>query len=447
VPEARHLDWDDYGDDVAPDAYDRCTRPAERLPAPQREPERDLDWKRGEPTPQCMIDAFIKKGGTINRGEARAAKQKLNDERHNERQQRNGYLKQIVTEVVAAWDPLKYLERHRAIVRWILAKPRNRRRQDLTSLSTRAFRRQQTIRIVRAIAFDGLTQAEHCRRTGLDPAEASRMLADLCEEEPGLADTQKVISTCNHFVIWQKRQHKQMLHNKREQRTAKVLYGYDYSDVVDAGEWLPDYDAGSIRSIYSGNFKPCAMARDATAQRGHEDTPVLDLHEPETWRETQVPKHPLIFAGGRYRTEKLSVVLDWAAIEPMRKATRLTSLPDRYRSISRTVTIKNGGREVWRIARTLDHSRPMQGRFDNDILNAWRSWSSQIKVLDLPAQAPLPPQGIFGYRFTLDGPIHVLRKTRDLSTWVSLDIKTRDLPVARHENELRPGGVSCVLKA
>jgi hypothetical protein len=115
------------------------------------------------------------------------------------------------------------------------------------------------------------------------------------------------------------------------------------------------------------------MARDATALRGHEDTPAFNLHEPETWRETRVPTHPLIFAGGRYHTETLSAVLDWAAIEPIRKAMRIEPLPDRYREISRTVTLKNGGRKVWRIARTLDHTRPMPDRFDDGILDAWRS--------------------------------------------------------------------------
>jgi hypothetical protein len=96
---------------------------------------------------------------------------------------------------------------------------------------------------------------------------------------------------------------------------------------------------------------------------------------------------------------------------------------------------------VGNIARTLDHTRPMPDRFDDGILDAWRSRASQIKVLDPPAQAPRPPQGIFGYRFKLDGPIHVVKETFDLPAWATLDIKTRDLPVGKHVNELHSGGV------
>jgi hypothetical protein len=275
------------------------------------------------------------------------------------------------------------------------------------------------------------------------------MLADLCGEEPGLTDTLKVINACNNFVIWQKRQQKQMLHNKRERR-ARVLYGYNYLDVVDAGEWLPDYDAGSIRSIYSGRFKPCEMARDALTLRGQEETPALDLHEPDTWRDVQVPQHPLVFADGRYSTERLPPVLDWNSLyEPMRKVQRYEPLPDRYREISRTVRLnEDHGRKVkvWRISRALDHSRPVPDQLDDRILDAWRSWASQIKALYPPAQAPRPSQGIFGYRFKLDGPIHVVKETYDLPAWATLDIRTRDLPAGEHVNELHAGGVSRIFR-
>jgi hypothetical protein len=189
------------------------------------------------------------------------------------------------------------------------------------------------------------------------------------------------------------------------------------------------------------------LARDATALPGQEDTPALDLHEPETWRDAQVPRHPLIFVDGCYRTERLPPVLGWGAVyEPMRKVKRIEPLLDRYREISHPVTLKNGGRKVWRIARSLDGSRPMPNQFPDGILETWLLWASQIKVLDDPYLPLRSRHGIFHSRLVIDGPIHIVFMAGDLPAWATLDIKTRDLPVGKHVNELHSGGVSFILR-
>jgi hypothetical protein len=172
--------------------------------------------------------------------------------------------------------------------------------------------------------------------------------------------------------------------------------------------------------------------RDATALPRKEDTPFkpFDLHEPDKWQGLAD-----------------SPVLDWDALhEPMRDVKRYEPPPERYREISRTVRLKDGGRKVWRITRALDRSRPMPDQFDSGILDEWWSWASQVKVLEDPYLPPRPPQGIFGYRFALDGPIHVVRLVGDLPAWATLDVKTRDLPVGLHENKLHPGGVSIIFR-
>jgi hypothetical protein len=92
----------------------------------------------------------------------RADKQLVYDRAHEERAGRHP-LFDIVVDVVAAWDCSKYIGRHRRAVRGILGLERNARRRKLEGLSTLARRHQQAIRLVHALAFDGLNAAEYCR--------------------------------------------------------------------------------------------------------------------------------------------------------------------------------------------------------------------------------------------------------------------------------------------
>ncbi len=404
------------------------------------------------------LTAFEARGKKINYGGKRAAKQKLNDQRYDQRKERNGLMMSVVTEVVATWNPTSYPGKHRAIVREILEKSRNQRRRKLSGMPTMQRRHQEAIRLVYALALDDISQAEYCQRHKLDPADASRMLAHLYEKEPGLKDAIGAISACGTVTSWQNRQQKQKLCDKREGVT--LVFGFDYSEAPDHGGWikLADLSAGCVKSYRAGKTEsiavwddiPLSRFRTVSANRFERIHLPQYLDRPKTWRVPSKPfdlhKPATWFDCETYYRFALTRPFWEPFVDPAHPVARYKPLPDRYRSISRAARLKNGGREVWRIARTLDRSRPIPDRFDDGILDAWRSWSSQIKVLDLPAQALRPPQGIFGYRFKLDGPIHVVIETFDLPAGATLDIKTRDLPVGKHENKLHSGGVSRIFR-
>jgi hypothetical protein len=182
------------------------------------------------------------------------------------------------------------------------------------------------------------------------------------------------------------------------------LYGWEYRESADTGE-LCDYDAGSIRGVIGGRFKPCALLRD-------EPFEPLDLHEPDTWHDMHVPRHPLVFVNGHYISERLlipvaerRVALDWSALyEPMHKVQRYEPLPDRYREISRVVTnIKTGKAETWSISRALDGARPQLKPEPDSIRTTWLQWGSQVKVLEPPHFIRRPP------KLVTDGAIHVVK--------------------------------------
>ena len=80
------------------------------------------------------------------------------------------------------------------------------------------------------------------------------------------------------------------------------------------------------------------------------------------------------------------------------------------------------------------------------ILVSWLRWASQTKVLGDPYLSLCSRHGIFHSRLVIDGPIHTVFMAGDLSHWATLDVKTRDLPAARHENELHSGGVSFIFR-
>ena len=235
---------------------------------------------------------------------ARLAEQKVLDERY-ERRRRRSALFSLVVDVVATWDSAPYIAKHRKTVRDILALPRNTRRPMLYGLPTTARRHQVALRLVRALAFDGLSQAEYCRRHKLDQADASRMLAHLYEKEPGLRNALDAISACAAVTSWQNRQQKRMVSN-----SVKIIYGWNYEDVPDYG-WLSGL-------LHDEPFTP------------------FNLHEPSAW-------HGLVNS------------LVWGSlIEPRRDVQRFEPLPDRYRPIRRKVRFKDGTRRTLDIARALD---------------------------------------------------------------------------------------------
>ena len=247
-------DWDDSWQDMprTPSVDRWFARASDRGPS---KPE--LTRSPYLPGKQMTAEEFARfkwRGGKIDYCNARLAKQILNDERHEDRARRHP-LMHIVVEVVAKWDCSEYLGRHRRVVRDILAPERNARRRKLGGLQPVARRHQQALRLVHAIAFDSINTAEYCRRSGLDPADASRMLAHLYEKEPGLGDAIGAISACAALTSWKKRQQTRKF-PKRE-RGLEIVYGLNHRDVADDG-WLSDVPSTQFRSVVSGRFKPTA---------------------------------------------------------------------------------------------------------------------------------------------------------------------------------------------
>jgi hypothetical protein len=215
-----------------------------------------------------------------------------------------------------------------------------------------ARRHQQAIRLVHALAFDGLNAAEYCRRHCLDKADASRMLAHLYEKEPGLKDAIGAISACGTWTSWKNRQQTRKF-PKRE-RGLELVYGFNYRDVADGG-WLSDVPSTRFRSVVSGRFKPIApKAYDPSRERFRP----FDLHQPATWR--------------KLRTPEVAYPNFWDALyEPMRVVDRYDvplryGMFDRYRAISRNVRIKDHPEtgkpryRTWRIARAIPfYDRPV----------------------------------------------------------------------------------------
>jgi hypothetical protein len=246
------------------------------------------------------------------------------DERYEQRRRRS-LLFDLVVDVVATWDSAGYIAKQRKIVQDILALPRNARRRQLSEMPTKARRHQTSLRLVHAMAFDGLSRAEYCRRHKLDKAGASRMLEHLCEKEPGLWNAIGAISACAAMTSWQNRQQQRKLRNR-----VRLIYGWNIDDVADDG-WLTDYSAGGIRSMYGGRFKPTALLRRAIQ--------TLDLHKPSTWRDL------------------VDGCLDWGALsEPVRDVARYETAPNRYRPIRRAVRLKTKRRQTMDVARALDAS-------------------------------------------------------------------------------------------
>jgi hypothetical protein len=356
------------------DAFERLSRAAERGPA-KEELTRSYELPAKAMTANEFAE-FKRKGRKIDYGEERLEKQCLNDLRHEERVKRHPLI-DVVIDVVAAWNSAGYLGRHRAIVREILAKPRNQRRRKLSGMSTKERRHQEAIRLVPALAFDGMTQAEYCRRHNLAPSDASRMLAHLDEKEPGLVDAMGAISACATAISWQNRQQQKLLRHKRE-GGIRIKYGYDYRDVADNG-WLSDVPSSRFRSVSSGRFKPIEpLAR-------------LDLLRPETRRKPSKPFN--LHRPGKWRRPwawthwEREPVNFWDALyEPIRTVERYDvplryGVYDRYRDLSRNLTFKDGKQMTRSIARAIPiwdwDTRPLgyHPQYWYPVPNVWGVWN------------------------------------------------------------------------
>ena len=224
---------------------------------------------------------------------------------------------------------------------------------------------------------------------------------------------------------------------------------------------LADLSAGHVKSYRTGKAESIAVWDDIPLSRfrtvganrfdrihlpQYLDRPhtwraaskLFDLHEPATWYASDYLSIP--------RKQRLPLHYWNALHEPMRMVQRLRPLIDRYRAISRKVKLKGDGQEVWRISRALDGSQPKYVPMPDGILVAWLRWASQTKVLGDPYLPPRSRHGIFHSRLVTDGLIHIVFLAGDLPSWATLDLKTRDLPVGRHENELLSGGVSFIFR-
>jgi hypothetical protein len=288
--------------------------------------------------------AFQAKGGKIDYGAARMDKQILNHIRHEDRVRRHP-LFDIVVDVVAAWDCSDYLAKHRRVARDILALPRNDRRRKLEGLSTMARRHQRTLRLVHALASDGINTADYCRRHKLDKADASRMLAHLYKKEPGLVDAIGAISACGTVTSWQNRQRKRKF-PKRE-RGLEIVYGFNYRDVADDG-WLSDVPSTQFRSVVSGRFKPIAP-------KPYEPWPepfrAFDLHQPDTWCKLGFPAvvwDSFRFKLQLHRLPSGTFGFTWERAVERYDVPLRYGVFDRYREISRKVRLKNGKSATWK---------------------------------------------------------------------------------------------------
>ena len=91
------------------------------------------------------------------------------------------------------------MEYHRGVVREFLARPENSRNRKTRSRKARTH--QQALGLLQAITLNGESRADYCRRTGLDPARATRLLVHLYQKEPKLRDVISAHSTgtSKHF--------------------------------------------------------------------------------------------------------------------------------------------------------------------------------------------------------------------------------------------------------
>ena len=398
-------DWEQPKDPR--DAYERIVRPADRWP---RQEDEARYSRRGIPMRDCEYADFLARGGKIDLGEKRFEWQRRSDRQH-EKNQRRHPLTETVLDCLARWSSSEYLEGHRATVRSILEKPRNQRRRKLSGISTKLRRHQQALRLVHAIAFEGLTAAEYCRLHELDKADASRMLKYLYEKELGLADAMGAISSCAAMTSWQNRQENRRRRYKEGRgKKATLVFGADYSNVADRGEWLADTSAGSRRSYTTG---AAASISDVGAiPKYMRNDPI----RPETGYAPSKPPYRMNrLSTWRHLNQPLGF---WdALVGPTRTVRRLPARFDRYRETRRTLKYKSSGHKKSKIvARVLDAAGlKLEAEHIVVAYAAYLLWVNRARPdLPEPYLPRLPAYGIFHRRFRPRTPIHTVLEVRDL---------------------------------
>jgi hypothetical protein len=398
------------------DAYERIVRPADRG---TRQEDEARYSRRGIPMRDCEYADFVTRGGKIDLGERRFEWQRHNDRRYEKNKKRHP-LTETVLHCLAQWNSSEYLEKHRRTVRDLLEKPRNQRRRQLSDISTKLRRHQQALRLIHAISFEGLTAAEYCQQHGLDPADASRMLDHLYEKEPGLADAIGAISACGTATSWQNRQeNRRRRYKEGREKSAILVFGTDYSNVADRGEWLADTSAGSRRSYTTGAAAsisdigaiPKYIRNDPIRpETGHAPAkPPFDLHEPVTWYASDYLSIP--------RKQRLFLHYWNAFYNSMRTVKRLEPRLDRYRETKRTLKYKASGHKKSKIvARILDGTAsPLRVDYLVEARRDYLLWVNRVRPdLPEPHLPLLPPHGIFHRRFRPETPIHIVLEIRDL---------------------------------
>jgi hypothetical protein len=292
----------------------------------------DRDAKNGQPFTQSEIDIYLTGGGTINYGEDRIGEQQIADDRYYKRLikrpfgERNS-LFDIVTDCAAGWNSTAYLGGHQAIARAILEKPRNQRRRQLSNISTKLRRHQQAIRLVTAMAFDGIGPAKYCRLHNLNRANASRMLAHLYEKEAGLRDAIGAISACAAMTSWQNRQQNKLMRlRERGRKEIKLTFGWNNLQ-IDVEPWPCQASAGSMRGSNPGTKWWLRLIKDKSPRPDH---PI--------WSDATLP-----LAMWNMKSE----------------GPRYEPFVDPHRAMSRRIKLKDGKFETWRIARAIP-SAPRQ---------------------------------------------------------------------------------------
>jgi hypothetical protein len=266
------FDFDDWQDAPYTPAVDRyIARPSIDLPEPEREEPRE--YKRGTPFTEQELAAFKRNGGAIDYCGERLAKRVVLDRRAAERKDVRPFaghlpytrdLIDTVEDAIAYSTELieKMQAEHRVTAAAILDKPCNARSKKLSGLPPRRWRHQQAIRIARALAFDGITQAEYCRKHKISRSQSSRMLAGLYEREPGLAEAISGISDCAAMLSWQKLQQTEILH--RKEREERKLFGISYgaNDVVHNVEPFPSQASAGRMAREGGGFNSLTLIDD-----------------------------------------------------------------------------------------------------------------------------------------------------------------------------------------
>jgi hypothetical protein len=376
------FDFDDWQDASRTIAVDRwITRTLDHLPEPERGEPREC--KRGTPFTEHEIEAFKRSGREINYCGERLAKQEINDRRAAERKEIRPFgggrdlIDTVIDAIAFSGGPNKLLTAHRATAEAILDKPCNARSKKLSGLPPRRWRHQHAIRIARALAFDGITQAEYCKKHKIRGSQASRMLADLYEREPGLADAIIGISACAAMVFWQNRQQSKMLRQQESGRKeVGLVFGWDRFD--DAIEPFP-------RQVMT---LPC-MARSGGGFR-HLNNVKADESEADNTRVwyADILADEIALAVFNQRATPIRAAAPYRFQRPLARAVKLkTSKRGTWNPIARAVPI-----EAWFYAQHHDDSVMSWSVADQVFLSRpstvlampprWRPANDRIETID-----------------------------------------------------------------